>query len=277
MITSHIQTTSPAPAVVSPPAQDKVNRSVYHSPGVYRYYLSKLLTPPEIACLLKYQPCIAGRDVLDIGVGAGRTARYLAPLARHYHGVDYSPVMVGYMRKTMREISVDQADFRDLHIFDDQSFDFVFATDNVIDALAHEDRLRALSEACRVLRAGGVMAFSSHNIRYKTAFAGPQFRRSSNPVRLAANCVRYVQSWRNHLRVAPLRKTTADYALLNDPGHLYACLHYYASRSIVSSQVARAGMALIEAFDTDGRVAPDGEDDSENPSLMYVAQRPHTR
>jgi hypothetical protein len=74
-----------------------------------------------------------------------------------------------------------------------------------------------------------------------------------------------------------LRKTTADYALLNDPGHLYACLHYYASRSIVSSQLARAGMALIEAFDTDGRVAPDGEDDSENPSLMYVAQRPHTR
>jgi SAM-dependent methyltransferase len=277
MITSHIQTRSPAPAVVSTPEQDKVNRSVYHSPGVYRYYLSKLLTPPEIACLLKYQPCIAGRDVLDIGVGAGRTTRYLAPLARHYQGVDYSPVMVGYMRKTMREVNVDQADFRDLHNFDDHSFDFVFATDNVIDALAHEDRLRALSEACRVLRPDGILAFSSHNIRYKTAFAGPQFGRSSDPVRLAANCVRYVQSWWNYVHVAPLRKTTAEYALLNDPGHRYACLHYYASRSVVSSQLTRAGMALIEAFDRDGKIAPDGEDDSENPSLMYVAQRSHTR
>src|ERR1700681_556947 len=92
--------------------QDAVNRAVYHSPGVHRYYLSKILTPPETACLLKYQPHISGRDVLDIGVGAGRTARYLAPLARHYEAVDYSPVMVGYVKKTMLEVSVRQADFR---------------------------------------------------------------------------------------------------------------------------------------------------------------------
>src|ERR1700675_2824564 len=117
--------------VVFSPRQDEVNRAVYYSPGVHRYYLSKLLTPPEIACLLKYQPHISGRDLLDIGVGAGRTARYLAPLARRYEAVDYSPVMVGYMKQTMPEISVRQANFRDLGIFEDRSFDFVFATDNV--------------------------------------------------------------------------------------------------------------------------------------------------
>jgi SAM-dependent methyltransferase len=255
------------------PRQEEVNSAVYNAPGVYRRYLSKLLTPPEIACLLKYQPHISGRDVLDIGVGAGRTAGYLAPLARRYEAVDYSPVMVGYMKKAMPEISVRQANFRDLGIFEDRSFDFVFATDNVIDALSHADRLSALSESSRVLRRGGVLAFSSHNIHYKKAFWGPHLDWSPDPVRLAANCVHYAVGWWNHIHVAPLRRTSSEYALLNDTGHHYACLHYYAARSTVGSQLAGAGMRLIEAFDRGGRVAPEGEDDSENPSLLYVAER----
>lgn len=258
---------------VIPARQDEVNRAVYHSPRVYRFYLSNLLTPPEVACLLKYQPHISGRDVLDIGVGAGRTTRYLAPLAQRYEAVDYSPVMVGYMKETMPEVSVRQADFRDLGIFGDYSFDFVFAADNVIDALAHQDRLRALEEACRVLRRGGILAFSSHNIHYKRAFSGPRLQWSSNPVRFAANCYNYIFGWWNHLRVAPLRRSMPEYALLNDPGHRYACLHYYVARSGVNSQLARAGLRLIEAFDIRGQVAPEAEDDSENPSLVYVAER----
>ncbi len=260
-------------SVTMSPRQDEVNRAVYNSPGIHRYYLSKVLTPPETACLLKYQPHIAGRDVLDIGVGAGRTARYLAPLARRYEAVDYSPVMVGYVKQAMPEISVRQADFRDLGAFENLSFDFVFATDNVIDALSHEDRLRALHEANRVLRPGGILALSSHNIHYKKAFSGPQLEWSSNPVKFAANCVKYAISWRNHLRVGPLRRTTPEYALLNDPGHFYACLHYYVARSKVISQLACAGMRLIEAFGVDGRVAPGAEDDSNTPSLLYVAER----
>ena len=260
-------------SVAMSPRQDEVNRAVYHSPGVHRYYLSKLLTPPETACLLKYQAYISGRDVLDIGVGAGRTSRYLAPLARRYEGVDYSPVMVSYVKQVMPEISVRQADFRDLGAFENLSFDFVFAPDNVIDALSHEDRLGALHEASRLLRPGGILAFSSHNIHYKKAFSGPQMEWSSNPVRFAANWVKYAISWRNHFHVAPLRRTTPEYALLNDPGHFYACLHYYAARSKVNSQLVYAGMRLIEAFDVGGQVAPESEDDSQTPSLLYVAER----
>ncbi len=253
--------------------QDEINRAIYNSPGVYRHYLSKILAPPEVACLLKYQTHIAQGDVLDIGVGAGRTARYLAPLARRYEAVDYSSVMVDYMKETMPAISVRQANFRDLTMFDDESFDFVLATDNVIDALPHEDRLRALSEAHRVLRPSGVLAFSSHNIHYGKAFWGPHLNWSSNPVRLAANWVNYVLSRWNHHRVAPLRTTTSEYALLNDPGHRYACLHYYAARSTVCSQLASAAFRFIEAFDRDGQVAPEAKDDQENPSLLYVAER----
>lgn len=141
----------------------------------------------------------------------------------------------------------------------------------MIDALPHVGRLRALSEARRVLRQGGVLAFSSHNIRYKKAFLGPQLHWSSNPLRFAANCANYVLSQWNHRRVAPLRRTTPEYALLNDPGHRYACLHYYAARSTVRFQLASAGLRLIESIDMAGQVVPDEKDDSENPSLLYVA------
>jgi len=251
--------------------QDEVNRTVYFRPGAYRHYRSKLLMPPEVACLLKYQPYISGRDVLDIGVGAGRATRYLAPLARRYEAIDYSPVMVAYMKKTMPEVSVRQADFRDLKVFPDRSFDFVFATDNVIDALGHEDRQRALSEAARVLRPGGVLAFSSHNLHHRSALSGPRLAWSSNPLRFAANCASFALNWRNHLRVGRLRRTAAEYMLLNDPGHHYALLHYYIARSTVRSQLARAGLHLVDAFGIEGQSIGESEDDSLNPSLFYVA------
>jgi SAM-dependent methyltransferase len=255
------------------PGKD-VNRAVYESPRVYRFYLSQQLIPSEASCLLKYQPHIAGRDVLDVGVGAGRTTRYLAPLARRYEAIDYSKVMVNYMRKAMPDVSVQQMDFRDLGVFGPGSFDFVFASNNVIDALPHEGRLQALKETFRVLRTGGILAFSAHNIHYKKAFSGPTLNWSRNPARLLSNCVEYVRCWSNHVRVAPLRKTTADYALLNDLGHYYATLHYYAARSTVSSQLTSVGMQLIEVFDCLGRSTPEHIDDGDNPSLLYVAVRP---
>ncbi len=254
-------------------AQDEVNRSVYYARGVYLYYLSKSIVPAEDACFRKYREQIAGRDVLDVGVGAGRTARHLAPLARRYEAIDYSPVMVRYFRKNLPGISIRQADFRDLRAFGDESFDFVLATANVIDALPHEGRLSALAEAGRVLRPGGVLGFSCHNVNYRDAFSGPKIRWSWNPVRLASSAVQFaIGSW-NHRRVGPMRMVAGEYALLNDPGHFYSCLHYYASRVTVAAQLANAGLRLADTFDRSGRALAEGEDDSAHPWLFYTGIR----
>jgi SAM-dependent methyltransferase len=235
--------------------------------------MANRLYPSEAACLLRHQPWIAGRDVLDVGAGAGRLARYLAPLAAHYEGIDYSPVMINFLRSSMPELSVHMIDFRNLKIFAAESFDFVIASDNVIDALAPLERSRALEETRRVLRPGGRAAFSSHNLRYRHAFSGPRIEWSSNPIELAINCAKYLRGCWNHLRVAPLRKTASDYAILNDPGHFYACLHYYAARSTVRAQLADRGLRLIDTFDITGRLLAESDDDSDSPSLTYVAER----
>src|SRR5438093_6699515 len=142
--------------------QFEVNAHVYHAAGVEREYQSRELTRVEVVALLRYHAAFAQREVLDIGVGTGRTSLYLAPLARRYEAIDYSPVMVRYLQQAMPQISVRQADMRELSGFADAGFDFLFATNNVIDAVGHDDRMRALHEAFRVLRPGGVLMFSTH-------------------------------------------------------------------------------------------------------------------
>src|SRR6059036_928267 len=124
-----------AAMAVSGNVQFVVNAHVYHAPGVEREYQSRELTRVEVVALLKHHAAFAERDVLDIGVGTGRTSLYLAPLAHRYEAIDYSPVMVQYLQQTMPQIAVHQADMRELSGFADADFDFLLATNNVIDAV----------------------------------------------------------------------------------------------------------------------------------------------
>lgn len=250
-----------------------LNRAVYESPRVYKYYLSTALMPSEAACFIKHRSHVAGQAVLDIGVGAGRTAHYLSNVAGRYEAVDYSTVMVRYTRKAVPGISVRQADFRDLGMFEDHSFDLVFASNNVIDSLSHEGRLQALRETHRVLRPGGMFVFSSHNLGYKHAFDTPRLKWSWNPLRLALNCVRYLRSQLNYTRLRSLRLVTPLYAIINDPGHYFACLHYYTTRSEMKSQLKGAGFGLKDVFDESGNLIAESADDSNEVSFLYAAER----
>ena len=150
------------------------------------YFLRKSMLPAETAFLEKYKSSWLDRDILDIGAGTGRTTRFFVPRARRYVAIDDSPVMLNHLKKRMPEIDLRQMDFRDLSALADSSFDLVFAAANVIDALTHDGRLRALRQSCRVLRPDGILAFSAHNLNYKDAFAEPQLRWYWNPVRLAS-------------------------------------------------------------------------------------------
>jgi SAM-dependent methyltransferase len=254
-----------------PSAQDRLNQRVYHAARVPNYYRSDRLDNAETAALLAYQPQFAGRDVLDLGVGPGRTAFFLAPLARRYVCVDSSPPMIDRLRQRLPGIDARLADMRDLSWATPQSFDFVFASCNLIDAVSHEDRLVVLREVRRVLRPEGIFAFSSHNRRFRAALSGPRLVWARNPGTQALHVLRFARSVVNHVRVRRFRRIEPGYALLNDPGHDYAALHYYIDRDRQRQQLEDAGYRLLSIFDSNGRLVASEDDDRQETSLLYVA------
>jgi SAM-dependent methyltransferase len=264
---------STSPAATAPKEHTAVNHELYSKPGTYKAYLSQVLEPSETACLLRHQPRFAGKDVLDIGVGAGRTTRYLAPLAARYEAVDYSSDMIGYMHKAMPSISSHLADFRDLSMFPDGSFDFVLASNNVIDYLTHEDRPKGMREVFRLLRPGGMFVFSSHNLRYSHATDIPAMEWTSHPIRFYRGLQNYLKNSRNHARVGKLREIHPDYALLNDMGHNFGVIHYYSLPENVISQLQNAGLQINTIFDKQGRLVSDYANTAESSNLTYAAEK----
>lgn len=255
-----------------PRSQFAVNWGVYHSPGVERSYTSRTLSPAETLVLLKYQPCFAGRAVLDIGVGTGRTTSFLQPLAGRYACLDYSPAMVRRARQAFPEADVRLLDMRDLSPWPPGTFHFVLASSNVLDAVSHEDRLATLIEIRRVLAPDGVFVFSSHNRRYRLAGHGPQLELSRNPITQMLMAGRYLHCLRNHRRLSAHRRQAADYALFDDPGHDFALIHYYIAREHQAAQLAGAGFQPLEVIDRNGHALDADEDDAANPNLIYVAR-----
>lgn len=105
-----------------------------------------------------------GSDVLDLGVGAGRTAALLAPLARNYLGVDYSEEMIQAARRNFPQYRFAVMDAADMSPLANESFDIIFFSFNGLGYLYPDSkRLSCIRECYRLLRRGGLFIFSMHN------------------------------------------------------------------------------------------------------------------
>ncbi|NVJ96701.1 MAG: metalloregulator ArsR/SmtB family transcription factor [Alphaproteobacteria bacterium] len=96
--------------------------------------------------------------MLDVGTGTGRMLDVFSPLAAHAVGVDVSREMLAVARgnlahKGLENCQVRQGDMYDLSV-DDESQDLV-----LFHQVLHfaDDPARALKEATRVLRSGGML------------------------------------------------------------------------------------------------------------------------
>lgn len=253
--------------------QYRVNSRVYHRAGVESRYQARILTVGEAFALLKYQPAFAAKDVLDIGVGPGRTTLYLAPLARGYQPIDYSPVMVREFQRRFPGIPIVTMDMRDMHDFADASFDFVFGSNNVFDAVSHEGRLRSLHEIHRVLRPGGVLLFSAHNRGYTDARHAPRLGFSGNPVAQLKFAAHWCIAMRNHAHLKRLESSTDDYAIINDEAHDFGLLQYYIAPDAQRRQLANAGYEVMDVLDRWGALVLPGESAVQSQWVFYVAKR----
>jgi SAM-dependent methyltransferase len=253
--------------------QDAINGRVYQRPGIDRHYSDDTLWRAEGIALLKYQPAFAGKDVLDIGVGTGRTTIYLAPLARRYQAIDYSTEMVRSFEATFADIPIALTDMRQMAPFPDADFDFVLASNNVFDAVGHDDRLRTLREIHRVLRPGGILMFTSHNRDRKGAAHWPRLEFSRNPITQLLLAGNWCKALANHLRLRRYQVFAEDYAILNDQAHDCSLLHYYIGSAAQGQQLRDLGFGLLDVLDCRGNPVSQGRPPEDCRWLLYVARR----
>jgi SAM-dependent methyltransferase len=97
--------------------------------------------------------------LLDVGGGPGVYAARLARAGYDVHLVDVLPLHVDQARETAAgSFTAEVADARDLSAHGDQSVDAVLLLGPLYHLTERADRVRALAEARRVVRTGGVVA-----------------------------------------------------------------------------------------------------------------------
>jgi SAM-dependent methyltransferase len=104
---------------------------------------------------------LRGRQVLDAGCGEGYNTRILARRGARMTGVDISERMIDLAREAERAeplgIRYERTSYADLSRFADASFDAVVSFMALMDGPRFD---LAMREAFRVLRPGGMLAFS---------------------------------------------------------------------------------------------------------------------
>jgi SAM-dependent methyltransferase len=250
------------------------NAKIFFRPKLASWYAGEPLAAAEAIILIRHREAFAGKSVLDIGVGSGRTTRYLLPFAANYLGIDVSPPMLALCRKNWPAAEIAELDMRDLAKLEPRRFDFILASSGVFDVLTHEVRLQALADCAALLAPLGFLVFSGHNRRYKKAGLPPRLEFSGSAIRWPLTAARFVRDTINHRKMKQFEHHEADYGLLNDVVHGFQGVFYYTDRATQTYQIESAGLALVEVVGDNGRILNEGEDDRDDGLIFYVCQKP---
>lgn len=103
---------------------------------------------------------VAGKDVLELGCGAAQWSIHLARAGARVAALDNSAAQLEHARRLMAQATVEfqlvHASAEDVPL-EDESFDIVFCDHG---ATTFADPYRTVPEAARLLRPGGLVAFS---------------------------------------------------------------------------------------------------------------------
>jgi SAM-dependent methyltransferase len=259
----------PATSAVDP--QVRVNEQLWAGEDLVSHYTGRTLRAPEVMLLVRYREALAGK-VLELGCGGGRLSGYLLQLAREFHGLDISPLMVEHCRRTYPAGNFALGDLRELARHAGAGFDVVFASFNVLDVLDDGERRRVLGDIHGMLGEGGLLMMSSHNLAFAPSIPRPTSMHTRNPLGLVRELAKMPRRERNRRRLAPLQRIGEEHAILTDEAHEYGILHYYIGRDAQQRQLAEVGFELIECLDLDGREVRAGEQAAAHPELHYVAR-----
>jgi SAM-dependent methyltransferase len=100
---------------------------------------------------------VTGKDVLELGCGAAHWSIHLAGTGARAVGLDITYHQLEHAKSVSHTIPLVQGNAESLP-FPDESFDIVFSD---FGAMTFADPVRTVPEAARVLRDGGLLAFST--------------------------------------------------------------------------------------------------------------------
>jgi len=254
----------------------EANQAVYERDA--EIYSDLSLMPAEQAVLSLLGDHWPKIEMLDVGVGTGRTAYTFAAVAGRYVGIDYSPRMIELARRLLDDsdgrVELSVGDARDLAPLGG-SFDFILFSYNGLDSVSHEDRLKILTEFRRVLKPDGHFFFSSHSMNALPLKAQrPRGKRRSR-LHAAYSWARYARRLRRARKVNKELDLDAGrqrgWMIVRDGAHGFELRVYYVDPSYQLEQLREAGFETIAIYDGSGRRV-EVEDAGGDPWLHYLCR-----
>ena len=248
------------------------NRKTYTAAKIVRHYAQlQRLQPAEQTIFEALRSRLPRMNMLDIGVGGGRTTQHFASRVKGYVGIDYSAEMIAACKHrfalSAHKISFAVCNAQDLSQFANDSFDLILFSFNGIDSVSHCDRLKILQEVYRVGRSGGCFVFSSHNLQSLEQQFNWGKQVSWNPIATYTNLV-MLGLWHWFNPTIDLKNlANSVHEIVRDESHNFRLQNYYIRPSAQIQQLAlyfeeikifswRSGLELTNPLDINTHLDP---------------------
>jgi SAM-dependent methyltransferase len=148
------------------------NKQLYETDEVVAKYAAnntrlRSLNNPEKELVDRFD--IKNKEVLVLGCGAGRVPINLLLYGNRVKGIDFSRKLIEIAKKNFpitkfADVSFDYGDMTDLNNIPNEYYDVVIIPMNSIDYVPEYNlREKAIINSIKKVKAGGILAFSSHN------------------------------------------------------------------------------------------------------------------
>ena len=238
-------------------------------------FVNLYLFPAEVIVLDRFRERWSQFDVLDIGVGVGRTAWVFSQNTKSYEAIDYAPKRIEQCKRLFSEASDRRfavGDARELSGYEDESFDFILFSYNGLDYIDPDGREAAMAEIKRVLKPGGWFFFSSHSLDI-FPFNPPVAERLRGMLSPLGHLLRIRKrlklKWRNR-RVDVKEAKERGWACLVD--YADSMTTYYIDPARQLEQLEALGYRIDSTWDTKGRPLGKGKA-SEEWMIHYLVQK----